>query len=91
MHLSFALPLVYPWDTPGEPTGTQEEWYSLGISFSPRGREVVSFGNDFTGLREHTHRIYSNQLQTEFTFFHAILFHFDAKFRYCVATVRTFP
>ena len=35
MHLSFASPCVDPWDTPGEPSGTQREWYSFGISFSP--------------------------------------------------------
>ena len=37
MHLSFASPLVDVQDTPGQPTGTQGEWYSFGISFFPRG------------------------------------------------------
>ena len=35
MHLSFASPWVNALDTPGEPTGTQGEWYSFGISFFP--------------------------------------------------------
>ena len=33
MHLSFASPWVDPRDIPGEPMGTQGEWYSFGISF----------------------------------------------------------
>ena len=50
--------ILYPsWDTPGEPTGTQEEWYSLGTSFSPRGRKLLAlettsldYGNIPTGF-----------------------------------------
>ena len=50
MHLSFASPSVDPWDTPGEPTGTQGEWYSFWYLFFPRGGgELFSFGNDFAG------------------------------------------
>ena len=36
-NLSFTSPWVDSWDTPGEPTGTQGEWYSFGISFFPVG------------------------------------------------------
>ena len=38
MHLSFAFPWIDPWDTPREPTGTQEEWNGVGISFFPTGQ-----------------------------------------------------
>ena len=37
MLLSFASLWVNPQDTPGEPAGTQGEWYSFGISFFPAG------------------------------------------------------
>ena len=46
MHLSLASPLA----DPGEPTGTQGEWYSFGISFFPEEE-----GSNFAGSWEHTH------------------------------------
>ena len=39
LQVSFASPCVDPRDTPGEPTGTQGEWYGFGIPFFPVGEE----------------------------------------------------
>ena len=44
----------------GRPPGTLGEWYSFSVSFFLRGRELFSFGNDFTGSRGHTHVIGSS-------------------------------
>ena len=43
MHLLFTFPWVDPRNNPREPTGTPEEWYSMGTFFSLQGKGVVSF------------------------------------------------
>ena len=37
MHLLFTFPWVDPRNNPREPTGTPEEWYSIGTFFFPSG------------------------------------------------------
>ena len=62
MHSLFASPWVNPLEHPQEPTGSQGEWFSFGISFFPcRGGDLFSFGNAFAAPRGHTHRICSRQ------------------------------
>ena len=60
---------------PGESTGTQGEWYSLGISFLPAG-EWSSLVLDFADPRDVV-EFWSGVYRSIPAFFRTFFFHFD--------------
>ena len=79
--------------TPGTPPGNPGAMEQFSHLFFPRGRgELFSFGNDFAGPRDKDlFEFWSAVYRSRPKFFRAILFHFDAKFRYYVVGVPYSP